>query len=291
MDQTAVRLGIREGWVSIVINTTLFALKLWVGRKLASVSMVADAWHTLSDTLTSIVVIVGFWISAKPADARHPFGHARAESIASIAIGVLLGVVGVDFLMQSVGRLRVHLGVSFSFLGIVVFGISILLKEALAQYAFRIARKTGSPSVRADGWHHRSDAIASLLIVVGALVGMRVWWMDGVLGIGVSLLILYAAFEILWSTGRSLLGEAPGREMEDRIRRLIGSAAPDVRDVHHLHVHRYGDRIELTAHLRLDPATPLEDAHAVTMRAEDVLRRELGAEATLHVEPTREDVD
>jgi len=285
---TRQRLGYLEAWTSIVLNTALFAVKYWAGSRIASVSMVADAWHTLSDTLTSVVVLVGFWVMARPADDRHPFGHARAENIAAIVIGVLLGVAGVMFGRESVQRLLQHSSVSFSLAAILVFAASALLKEALAQLAFWAGRKAGSQAVVADGWHHRSDAIASALIVAGAVLGRRLWWIDGALGIGVSVLILWAAVDILRSSSSILLGEAPGEELQNAVRSTVRSECPEAGDVHHLHLHRYGHIMELTLHVRLPRGMSVGRSHEISRRIEGRLRSELELEATVHVEPIEE---
>jgi cation diffusion facilitator family transporter len=274
-----------EGWLSVVLNTLLFGVKYWFGRASGSVSMTADAWHTLSDTLTSVVVIVGFFIMARPADREHPFGHARAEGISAIVIGVLLAVVGGSFLLDSVKRLLNFQAAVFSVAAIVVFAVSVVLKEALAQFAFWAGRKINSRSVSADGWHHRSDAIASALIVVGALVGRSVWWMDGALGIGVSLLILWTAVEIVRGSSSPLLGEAVDSVSTQRITDAIRREYPAVQDVHHLHVHRYGSNVELTVHVRLPAGMTVEEAHGISQRMEARLAAELGIVATVHVEP------
>ena len=278
--------GYLEGWISVVLNTLLFGIKYWAGQRIGSVSMMADSWHTLSDTLTSVVVIVGFWIMAKPPDDRHPFGHARAENIAAIIIGVLLAVVGLFFGFESVQRLLHRQAVSFSLFAILVFLASALLKEGLAQFAFWAGKKAGSQAVLADGWHHRSDAIASALIVVGALLGGRLWWMDGALGIGVSLLIVWAAVGIVRSSSSILLGEAPDEEMKRSVLAAVRQEYPSVNDVHHLHLHRYGSNMELTLHVRLPPAMSVGQSHEIARRIEERLRSELKLEPTVHIEPS-----
>ncbi len=278
-------LGMLEGWISVVLNTLLFGVKFWFGRASGSVSMVADAWHTLSDTLTSVVVIVGFFIMARPADREHPFGHARAEGISAIVIGVLLGVVGGSFLLDSVRRLISFQAAAFSVAAIVVFAVSIVLKEGLAQFAFWAGKKINSRAVTADGWHHRSDAIASALIVVGALFGRSVWWMDGALGIAVSLLILWTAIDIVRGSASPLLGESVDQVTEARVVDAIRTEYPAAQDVHHLHVHRYGRNVELTVHVRLPARMTVEEAHGISQRMERRIHEGLGIVATVHVEP------
>lgn len=277
--------GYLEGGISIALNTALFVLKFWVGRRAASVAMIADSWHTLSDTLTSAVVIMGFWIAAKPADHEHPFGHGRAETIASIIIGTLLMVVGAEFLIQSVTRLINYQSATFGIFAIAVFLASVLLKEALAQFSFWAGRKIDSSSLMADGWHHRSDAIASGLIVAGALLGGYFWWIDGFLGIGVSLLILYAAYDIIRTSTSISMGETYSPDLEKRVREIIRSAAPLAGDVHHLHMHKYGDHVELTMHMCFPPHMEVDKAHALAARVKYALKDALGAETTVHLEP------
>ena len=279
------KIGYLEGWLSVFINILLFFLKFLTGSQIGSIAMVADAWHTLSDCLTSLVVIIGFWIMSKPPDEEHPFGHARSEQIASIIIGVLLAVVGVNFFRESISRLAQRQAAGFSISSIIIFSISAVFKEGLAQFAIRAGKKTNSQALLADGWHHRSDAVASLLIVVGAVFTRLLWWIDGALGIAVSLLILYAAFDILRGTSSVLLGEAPDLKMKKAIVESIHMEYPEVEDIHHLHMHRYGHNVELTVHIRLNPDMHLEEAHEVSRRIEDKLKDDLKIESTVHVEP------
>ncbi len=285
----ARRLGLLEGWLSTGLNTALFAVKYWIGTQIGSVAMVADAWHTLSDTVTSVVVIVGFWIAARPGDREHPFGHGRAELLASVVIGTLLAVVGVNFFRDSWLRLQQHRAVTYTILSMVVFGGSFLIKEALAQFSMWAGRKVGSRSLIADGWHHRSDAIASVLIVAGAVFGSSLWWIDGVLGIGVALLILWAAFAIVWGAAQTFMGESASADLDRKIQQVIARETPEATTVHHIHVHRYGFHIEVTLHVRLPDHYPVDKAHALVSILERALRKDLGVEPTIHVEPASEE--
>ncbi len=286
MKASSRSLGYIEGWASVILNTALFFVKYWAGTKFGSVAMVADAWHTLSDTLTSVVVIVGFFIASRPADKGHPFGHGRAESIGAVVIAVLLAVVGANFIQESINRLRNNQAAVFGLSAIIIFLVSVVLKEGIAQFSYWAGRKINSASLKADAWHHRSDAVASALIVVGALFGAKLWWIDGVMGIAVSLLILYAAFDILRTASTSLLGEKPSAELQGGLERIISQVTPKATHFHHLHVHTYGDHQELTFHLDFPPDMPVHDAHLQASRLEEAIRQELGAEATIHIEPS-----
>ena len=173
------RLAYIEGWLSIFTNIILFGLKYWAGIVTGSVAIIADAWHTLSDSISSVIVLIGIKISDKPADKEHPFGHGRAELIASMIIGVLLAIIAFNFVLESIEKLKDHESVVYGKLAIIVTIVSILSKEMLAQYAFWAGRKIKSPILKADGWHHRSDAISSILILIGIFIGKYFWWVDG----------------------------------------------------------------------------------------------------------------
>ena len=133
MKNETKKLAYIEGIGSIVINVILFILKYWVGIMTGSIAILADAWHTLSDSLTSVVVILGAKISSKPADENHPFGHGRAESVASIIIGVLLFIVGSNFLFDAIQRLRSQEAAVFTMSAVIIFILSVIIKEDLRE--------------------------------------------------------------------------------------------------------------------------------------------------------------
>lgn len=280
------RLARKEGWYALVANFGLFFLKYWAGIASGSVALIADAWHTLSDSLSSVILLLGIRISAKPADHDHPFGHGRAEWIAALIIGTLLAVIGFSFLSESITKLRSHEGAYYGTLAIVVTSLSIVVKEALAQYAFWIYRKTGAKSVKADGWHHRSDAISSLLILVGILFGTRYWWIDGAMGILLSFALFYAAYEIIMDSTNSIMGEKPGRQLVEKLKTLPLKVVKLDVELHHIHIHNYGDHTELTCHIKLPPDMSLSKAHDIATKIENAIGEETGISATIHMEPT-----
>ncbi len=285
MKSSAARLAALEGWTSIVTNTLLFTLKLWVGMATGSVAIMADAWHTISDSLSSVVLLIGTRTAVKPPDREHPFGHGRAELLASISIGVLLGVVGFSFIIEAGERLVAGESAEFGVLAIAVTCVSVVVKEALAQFAFFVARSTGSGTMRAEAWHHRSDAVTSALILVGILLGSRIPWIDAAMALMVALLLLRLAFEIVKDGALPLLGERPSQDLVSNLRAVANEVSPAIGDIHHLHLHRYGDHVEVTFHICLDGGMTVNASHDIVDSLERALHARLGIEATVHVDP------
>lgn len=274
-----------EGWTSIGLNTVLFALKYIAGIGTGSIAVIADAWHTLSDSLTSVVVIIGAKFMKRPADDKHPFGHGRAELIASVIIGVMLISVAFNFLVDSVRKLMNRETVVFDLFTLVVFSCSVVFKEAIARFSFWAARKTGSSSLYADGWHHRSDAVASLLVLAGIFLGRFFWWIDAVLGTIISLLIGYTAFTIIRDGINPLIGEKPDPKLLETLGEIVDELYRDPHRLHHVHLHRYGEHFELTFHLEMDPALSIRAGHDIINRIEQEILNRLKIEATIHLEP------
>ena len=280
-----ISIGYLEGTVSIIVNTLLFGLKYWVGIKTFSIAIIADAWHTLSDSLTSLVVIIGFKVSSKPADKKHPFGHGQAEIISSVIIGTLLALVGVSFLISSIQKFINHQSASYGNLAIVVFIISVIVKEGLAQFSIRVGKKINSQSLIADGWHHRSDALVSLMILLGIFIGGYFWWVDSIMGAVVSLVIFYTTYIILKKSISTLIGEGPSEDFEAEIRKIVANNVSHDVKLHHLHCHKYGENKELTFHIRLPADMKLKDAHKIAEELEEKIKEEMDIETTIHVEP------
>ncbi len=277
--------GFWEGWLSIVSNIILFGVKYWAGIASGSIALLADAWHTLSDSVSSIIVLIGIKASAKPADETHPFGHGRAELVSSLVVGILLLIISYTFARDSIDNLINRDDAVFGTLAIVVTIASIVIKEALAQFALFAYRKTGSQTLKADGWHHRSDALSSLVILVAILFGSEFWWLDGVLGILVSIMIAYTAYEILKETIDLLLGKDLGSDLKQKIKSICIEEINECVQPHHYHLHDYGHHKELTFHIKLPGKTSLEEAHDVATRIEERLEADLGIMTTIHMEP------
>jgi cation diffusion facilitator family transporter len=277
--------GYVEGTVSIIVNTVLFVFKMWAGIITGSIALAADAWHTLSDSLSSIVVVIAAKLASKKADKEHPFGHGRWEQIASIFIAVILAVIAFGFLENSIKYFFNKNTVEYGMIAIIITAISIVVKELLAQYAFYIGRKANNSSVKADGWHHRSDALSSVVVLVGILFAKQFWWIDSVLGIIIALMLLRAVFVILQEAVTKILGEEPEQELIDKITSEVKSIYNNDLKMHHFHLHNYITHKELTFHIRLKEDLTIGDAHKIATEIEKSILEKFNISATIHVEP------
>ncbi len=293
--RTHMSLAKTEGHLAVWGNILLAGFKFFVGFFTGSLAVVADAWHTLSDSLSSVVLLIGLKISGKPADAEHPFGHGRAELISAVVIGMMLAGVGFEFTCSGIEKIIKQEAATFGWLAYSAMIITIITKEAMAQYAFWAAKKTGMISLRADAYHHRSDALSSLVLLAGMvaanLLGNDIcWWMDGALGALIGIILLRVAWSVFRDAGNKLLGEAAPEEMKSRIREIARNiGGNDDLHLHHIHLHAYGAHREITFHIRLTPETTLLEAHTFASKIEKAISDKLGIDATIHIEPIKDE--
>jgi len=284
--------GYLEGVISVIVNSALFAAKLYAGVITGSIALVADAWHTLSDSLSSLVVIISVKISGQKPDSEHPFGHGRWEQIAALFIAFLLAAIAYDFAKDSILRFSHREPANFGMLAIIVTTLSIIVKELLAQYAFYIGRKTDNLTIKADGWHHRSDALSSVVVLIGIICALKfpqLWWIDSVLGLIISLMLVYAVYEIAKETVTKLLGESPSKELIEKINSAVSSLNLGDLKLHHFHIHNYVNHQELTMHIRLDGDKSIKEGHRVATAVEKKLNSNFGLHTTVHIEPLMEE--
>ena len=280
-----------EGVVSIFVNAVLFVVKFMAGLLTGSVALMADAWHTMSDSLTSIFVVIAAKLASKKPDIEHPFGHGRWELIASILMAVVLAIIGYEFLMMSIHRFinpDAYEPVIYGTLAIVVTVVSILVKEALAQYGFYLGKKYDNPVIIADGWHSRTDSLSSVIVLIGIVVTKFVaglWWMDSVLGAFGAFAIFYAAFAIMKEAVTRILGEPLQQKLIDQIKDEVSKINENDLQLHHFHLHNYVSHKELTLHMMFDKDSTIENGHTMATAIENLIRENFNMEATIHVEP------
>ena len=278
------RQGMLVAITILIANTLLVILKYWVGLQLSSVAIMAEAWHSLSDSLTTIIVLVGFKMASKPADKEHPFGHGRMEVISSLIIALVLFLVVFNFFVEATNRLIQRQSVQYTQTALIIFIISLAVKELMAQVSIRVGRKIKSDSLITDGWHHRSDAFASLIVVVGIFLNRYFWWIDGVMGIIISLIIAKIAFDILRDTVSRLIGEKPEESFIRELEKIVRENTFEDVKLHHVHLHKYGNHQELTLHIVLPKDMKLDKAHQIATDLEKIINSEMSVDTTIHVE-------
>lgn len=273
------------GWVSILVNALLFALKYWAGIVSGSIALIADAWDTLTDCMSSFIVVVGGKLAGKPADKEHPFGHGRAEHIAAIVIGVLLSILAFNFVVAAYEKFVSREGGQFGTVAIAVTITSVVVKELLAQYGFWAAKKTGSSVLKANAWNFQADALASVVILTGILLGRLYWWVDPVLGLILAFMIARASYEILSKEIKALLGEEVDPEVVQKITGEVNELLNRDVYIHHFHLHKYGSHQELSCHIKLPPKMSLDEAHSICTQIEEMIQQRFEMNATIHPEP------
>jgi cation diffusion facilitator family transporter len=275
----------RNTWASIITNFLLFVFKMWAGITSHSVTIIADAWHTLSDSISSIIVLIGARVSKKPADDEHPYGHGRAETIAALFVGAMLGFVAFHFLIESIQKLLDEGETHYGKIAIWVTAGSVLVKEVLARFSISIGKKAGSRALVADGWHHRSDALSSIIVLVGIFLSPYLWFIDGLMGVLISLFIGYVAYEVLNDSVSALLGKSHDEKMLKTIQTLCNEKAERDVQAHHLQLHEYGDHYEMVFHIRLPAHWTLEQVHDLVDVLEEAIQDKYGGYVNIHVDP------
>lgn len=282
---TREQYGRLEGWVSVAVNLVVFAAKIVPGLLVGSVALVADAFHSLGDVLSSVVVIVGFRLAARPSDTRHPFGHGRFESIASLVVALLLALTAWEFGKASVERLLHPRDVAAPGWLLVVLAVTLVVKEWLARFSRSLGRRISSSVLIGDFWHHRSDVLATAVVIV-ALAGSRFGlpWIDGAGGLVVSGFIAWAAWALVKDSIDPLVGEAPAPRVLREMRELALSV-PGVREVHDLIVHRYGSLVIASMHIEVPADLDIARGHDIAEAVEQRLNQHLGGWSVVHVDP------
>lgn len=283
------RIGRLEAWVSIVVNALLAILKLALGLAINSLALLADAIHTISDLASSVVVLLGMQIAGKPADQEHPYGHGRAEYVATLIIAIMLGVIGFEFIKSSIARLIAPVPVSAGGWVMAAIALTIGIKAWLGSFSMTLGRMIQSSALEADAWHHRSDAISSILVLIavwGSSLGYPA--LDGIGGMLVGAYLIWSGFSIARGVINPLIGEPPSRELVAQIRKLCQNR-DDIYDAHDITVHKYGHHHFIGLHAEVSSTLSVQAAHDIAEELAEYLQEELGAYTTVHVDPIDRD--
>ena len=278
------------GIVGIIINILLSALKLVVGLLASSVAAIADAFNNLSDAGSSLVSLISFRISAKPADRAHPFGHARIEYVASMIVSFLILGVGISLFWDSFTAL-IGLGevqnTVFNEITLILLSLSILFKLLLALFYRSAGHKIDSAVMQASMTDSLMDCISTAAVLVsGIMISVfELAFLDSLVGLCVSVLILLSGIKILNDTKNSILGEAPVEELVKDIKEIV-QRYPEAIGIHDMLVHNYGPSHYIASlHVEVDGKKDIYELHDVIDLIEKQIHDELNILCTIHMDP------
>ncbi len=274
-------------WVVLVLNLGVAAAKLTTGWLGNSISMVADGFHSLTDSASNVVGLVAVALAARPPDVSHPYGHRKFETLAAMAVGILLAVAALQVLEAAVRRVATGGEPTAGARSFAVMGVSIVVSLAVSTWERRRGSELDSAVLRADAAHTLSDVYTSVAVIL-SLVAARLGapQLDLLAALAITGVIGFAAWQILRDSIAGLSDEAllPGSEV-----RRVALTVPGVRSVHKIRTRGAGGIAHADLHVQMDPAIRLDQAHRIGHEVADRLRVELGLDDVLaHVEPPAE---
>lgn len=286
--------GIKVTYIGLLVNIFLTLFKFIAGVLGQSTAMIADSIHSISDTASDIVVILGFQYVKKPIDDSHNYGHGKIETLSTAVVGLMLIVVAF-FIVFSGGEkllrsLEGQLIPKPEFIALYAAIISIIVKESMYRYTVKVGKDIDSSLIVANAWHHRSDALSSIgtMIGIGGAIFLGEKWriLDPIAAIFVSILIIKVAIEILRDSVNELIetsvDEVKKKELLDVISNVNG-----VKDFHKLRIRHIGHYYSMSIHILVEKSLNVVEAHQISDSVEEEIRKFLGYETiiTVHIEP------
>ena len=274
------------GAVGIATNFLLFLMKIIVGTVFHSVSVTADAVNNLTDSGSSVVTLIGFKMASKPADEKHPFGHARIEYLSGVIVSFIVIFLGLQLGMSSIEKIITPEENALTPVALVVLVISILAKLWQCLFYRKVGRMIKSESVEATSKDSRNDVIATSVVLLGAVITMLTGVnLDGYMGAAVALFIVFSGVQLTISTADPLLGQAPEGELVQTITEKMLSY-PGIIGMHDLAVHNYGvGRCFASAHCEVDAKNDILVSHDLIDNIERDFSRDLGIHMVIHLDP------
>ncbi len=285
--------------IGAVINLLLALGKGVVGWIAQSQALVADAVHSLSDLVTDVMVVIAAKHGSRDADETHPYGHARIETAVTVALGVILILVGAGIAWDAISRLFDPNSLLVpGALALVAAAVSVLAKEGLYRYTLVIARRVRSNLLRANAWHHRTDAISSIVVIVGVAGTMAgLPYLDAIAAVAVALMIAKVGWDLAWHSLRELVDTALDEERVEAIRETI-TGVDGVESLHMLRTRRMGSDALADVHILVNPEITVSEGHHIseTVRTRVIDRIPEVQDVLVHIDPeddetTRPSVD
>jgi len=289
-NQAGYRQGAVAALVSVIVNILLSAFKLTAGILGHSSAMVADAAHSLSDVAASAAVWVGMKIAVKPADAGHPWGHGKAEPIAAKIVAIILIIVGLDIGVNALINISRADYSTVKPIALIAAIVSIVVKEWNFQYVWRLGKKYDSTSLKADAWHHRSDAISSVAAFIG--IAFTIWggnkwhFMDHLAAAAVAGMIIAVGVKFFRKAAADLMDENLPAERINEIKQAL-MITEGVKGVEALYARKAGLEILIDAHVEVNPEISVSAGHTIASKARDELKMRFPdiQNVLVHIEP------
>ncbi len=284
--EVRIRYGTVAAVIGIISNVVLFAFKLLVGILGSSITIMADAVNNLSDAGSSVVTLVGFRLSGRPADKQHPYGHARYEYISALVVAVIVLIIGVLLCKSSVEKIISPVVTTVTVFTYVVLCVAIVLKIVQMLIYRDFSKSIKNYALRASSCDSRNDVIATTVVLISTIVidttGVNI---DGYMGIAVSLFIVISAIMLIRDTINPLIGAEPDRELVDKIRTKIFSYT-GVIGMHDLMIHNYGaTACFVIAHVEVDAKVPIMESHDMVDNIEHDFWTEFNIHLNIHIDP------
>ena len=285
------RIAVNVSTVTIAINLALAGFKFLAGFLAHSGAMVSDAVHSASDVLATCIVILGVKLAGREADQSHPYGHERMECIAALILGVILAATGLGIGWSGIQKITGGEGLAIpGALALVAAVVSIVVKEVMFWYTWLAAKKIDSSALKAEAWHHRSDALSSVgsfAGILGARLGFPV--LDPAASVIICLFILKAAWDILADALGKMTDHACDPETTAEMKASI-LAQPGVLGVDALNTRLFGDRVYVDVEIAADGELPLKVTHATAQAVHDALEAQFPQvkHCMVHVNPAEE---
>lgn len=285
--------GKLAGYVGIICNIVLFASKILIGTISGSVSITADAINNFSDASSSIVSLLGFKLSEKPADKEHPYGHGRYEYLSALSVAVIIILIGFELLKTSIGKIINPVDVKFSLILAAVLLLSVFIKLWMMFFNKKIGKAIKSDTLIATSQDSRNDVITTLAVLIAAIISeFTTLQLDGWIGLAVAIFILISGFGLIKNTIDPMLGKAPDEEFVKTIHDKIVSY-DGVLGVHDLIIHDYGPcRKFASVHVEMAAEDDPLKSHDVIDNIEYDFMNDFGLNMIVHYDPiiTKNDV-
>ena len=273
--------------VGAVIDLALGIFKVIAGVLGNSGALIADGIHSFSDLLSDGVVLYASKHSAEEADDEHPYGHERFETVATLGLAIILAIIGVGIIYDAFERLFNPSELSYDTLLLSAAALSIFSKEALYWYTLKVAKTYKSDMLKANAWHHRSDALSSVVVFIGILGSLNGYlYLDGVAAVVVGFMIIYIAWELGLGATKELVDTSIDADQVKQLRDSIGRIS-GVNSVHSLRTRKIGHTISCDVHVQVDPFLSVSEGHIISVSVERVAKECLEDlnDVTVHIDP------